>query len=115
MAFADVTFVTLQILTKAGVLNVPAWYAAGKVSAEQSNIDWRESPSRPSCCTALQTPACLCSQALAPVWCIVQAWQPWKLHVNGTPSAVQISPNSKQVHSPCRRTAVRAVRAVPLG
>ena len=48
MAFADVTFVTLQILTKAGVLNVPAWYAAGKVSAEQSNIDWRESPARPA-------------------------------------------------------------------
>jgi light-harvesting complex I chlorophyll a/b binding protein 5 len=30
-----------SLLTKAGVLNVPAWYAAGKVSAEQSNIDWR--------------------------------------------------------------------------
>jgi hypothetical protein len=42
---ANVTPLTLQILTKVGVLNVPAWYAAGKVSAEQSNIDWRESPS----------------------------------------------------------------------
>ena len=59
------TTLTLQILTKVGVLNVPAWYAAGKVSAEQSNIDWRESPFRPCCCTALQTSACHCTQALA--------------------------------------------------
>lgn len=35
--------VVLQLLTKAGLLNVPAWYAAGKVSAEQSGIDWRAS------------------------------------------------------------------------
>jgi hypothetical protein len=28
----------LQVLTKAGVLNVPEWYEAGKVSAEQTGI-----------------------------------------------------------------------------
>jgi light-harvesting complex I chlorophyll a/b binding protein 5 len=30
-----------SLLTKAGVLNVPAWYAAGKVADETDGIDWR--------------------------------------------------------------------------
>jgi hypothetical protein len=30
--------VWLQVLTKAGVLNVPEWYEAGKVSAEHTGI-----------------------------------------------------------------------------
>jgi hypothetical protein len=32
----------LQVLTKAGVLNVPVWWEAGKVSAEQTGIPTRE-------------------------------------------------------------------------
>ena len=31
-----------QILTKAGVLNVPDWWEAGRVSAEQTGIPTRE-------------------------------------------------------------------------
>ena len=33
---------SLQILTKAGLLDVPAWYVAGKVANDQSGIDYRE-------------------------------------------------------------------------
>lgn len=40
----------LQILTKAGALNVPEWYEAGKVSAESSGI--------PTC----KQPACISSK-----------------------------------------------------
>ena len=41
---------SLQLLTKAGLLDVPAWYVAGKVANDQSGIDYRkfsdeESPS----------------------------------------------------------------------
>ncbi len=106
---------TLQILTKVGVLNVPAWYAAGKVSAEQSNIYWRESPSSPSCCTALQTLACLCSQALAILVVHGATLATLEFACEWHTVCGAILPNSKHLHSPCRRTAVRAVRAVPLG
>jgi hypothetical protein len=34
----------VQILTKAGVLNVPEWYEAGKVSNETSGIPFSEPP-----------------------------------------------------------------------
>lgn len=38
-------FLCTQILTKLGVLNVPEWYDAGKVSAEQTGIGLGEQES----------------------------------------------------------------------
>lgn len=105
--------VTLQILTKAGVLNVPAWYAAGKVSADQSNIDWRESPSRPSCSATfgmpMQSGTCILVVHSVATLATLEVACEWHIVCSAN------SANSKHAHSPCRRTAVRAVCAVPLG
>ncbi len=53
----------MQLLTKAGVLNVPAWYAAGKVADETDGIDWRASLCTPSVFTVFNTMLRRCADA----------------------------------------------------
>ena len=61
-----------QVLTKAGVLNVPEWYEAGKVSAEQTGIALGEYAFKFFCVQQLQqTDSKQFSQAVQQLQCFM--------------------------------------------